>query len=409
MADITAVDEEEAVDPLLRLSENNVESLIAHLARREIVESVRDAGVTSTLMPDVSESRLASYKLSDATLERLWRMALSSETERAELDFPARPRPRDDDDAALEVIGGRYEVRRFIGEGGTSSVYEGYDVVLRRRVAIKILRQRLRSNEGATNRFLREARLTTGLRHPNLVETFELVSRQNELAIVMELVEGELLSARLRRRGAVPPREAVRIAVTLADVLDYLQRAGLARLDVKPHNIVLNPYRGAVVIDLGLAKNVHEAPEAWHTQAGVFVGTPAYMAPEQIHGGPPSIQGDLFALGLVLYTCLNGENPYEGMPSETAMWQIVEHDIDVSSLRISDPLRTLLRELLQRDPVRRSHDPAAVREVLRQTPEYRDESSDATGTVMDQALDSAETSELPREEPGRSSEAASSS
>ncbi|MFD0689716.1 protein kinase domain-containing protein [Actinomadura fibrosa] len=373
-ADIMRAIEDNELDPLLRIAADTVEALLDHLKAGDVLELVRSASATSTMMADVSESRLPVYRLAESAKRRLVGIAVSNEAERAGLELPMAPRPMRPEraEARYARLDERYELRGFLGQGGSSTVYEGFDLILQRRVAVKVLRDVRGGGDGAAlQRFLREAKLTAGLNHANIVSVHEVVTHGPDLAIVMELVEGELLSARLEGGRRLPLHEMIQTAVTMTTALAYLEHKGLARIDIKPANIVMNPQRGPVIIDLGIARHVLPSADSWTTRPGSgMIGTPAYMAPEQINGEVPDIRADIFALGLTLYTCANGRNPYAGDPLPRVVQRILNEDPDVSVLPVSAELRAIIARALARDRDLRFQHPQAMLDALLATPEW---------------------------------------
>ncbi|WP_160573989.1 protein kinase domain-containing protein [Actinomadura physcomitrii] len=373
-ADVRRAIDDNELDPLLRIADDAVGALLEHLKAEDVLDLVRSAGATSTMMADVSESQLPVYRLAESAKKRLLGIAVSNEAERANLQLPMAPRPAGNDrpEARYAQLDERYELRGFIGQGGSSTVYEGIDLVLQRRVAVKVLREvRGGKDDVALQRFLREAQLTAGLRHPNIVSVYEVVTHGPNLAIVMELVEGELLSGLITDGQRLPLLEMIQTAVTMTTALTYLEQKGLARIDIKPANIMINPERGPVIIDLGIARRVQPSIGAFMTSPGAgMIGTPAYMAPEQINGEAPDIRADIFALGLTLYTCINGRNPYSGSPLPQVLQRILNEDLDVSVLPVSKALRTVIARAVARDRDQRFQHPQAMLDALLATPEW---------------------------------------
>jgi TolB-like protein len=212
---------------------------------------------------------------------------------------------------------GRFDVIRQLGEGGMGVVYVARDGQLDREVAVKVLRPELLATGSAA--LLAEARAAARIAHPRVCQVFEVGEDEGRPFLVMELLEGEPLSARLQR-GPVPAREAVDIMADVLDALQELHGRGIAHLDLKPSNVFLTPH-GVKVLDFGLARPT--AADASRTRtAGVMAGTPRYMAPEQIDGGPVDARADLFAAGSMLFEMLTGEAPFTG-PTVFAVLQAV--------------------------------------------------------------------------------------
>jgi serine/threonine protein kinase len=391
-ADVIQSVNDRDIDPVLRITQTGVEMLLEHLVGQHILDAVRPSGQpTSTVIADVTAAQLQSYKLNSVLLARLLGIAVQNEEERAVLNYLRTSQAMEISAgrAPKETIANRYELVRVIGEGGTSSVYEGRDTLLRRPVAVKLLRSALRDDPVARRRFLREARIAEGVHHPNIVDVYEVVTfghfqepEDRQFAIVMELFTAPTLREKLRESGALPAYEVALMGITLAGALDYLAGKGLARLDLKPHNIVMTLDRGPVIIDLGIAKIVKDS-YVWLvesddtlerndpvTQSGIVIGTPAYMAPEQIRRNQQiDIRADIYALGLVLYTCLAGRHPYEGEPLAILVAGTVTNDLDVSELPCSPELRQVIKQATNRDLSRRFQDPTELLAALHDTPE----------------------------------------
>jgi predicted Ser/Thr protein kinase len=246
---------------------------------------------------------------------------------------------------------GRYEIGAMLGAGGMGQVFRARDTQLGRNVAIKT------SNEMFRGRFETEARAISALNHPHICTLYD--AGRNYL--VMELVEGQSLAARLKE-GPLPREEVLRYAIQIAGALAEAHSHGIIHRDLKPSNIMLTRH-GVKVLDFGLAKMLGE-PGITETRA--IVGTPAYMAPEQVLGDEPSAATDLFAFGLVLYEMAAGKLPIPG----ASLGLRLASGIDVPSAALSEQrpdmpgeLDGLIRRLIEKDPAQR---PQTADEVARQ-------------------------------------------
>jgi serine/threonine protein kinase len=210
------------------------------------------------------------------------------------------------------VKSSRYRIVRKLGEGGMGVVYAAHDERLDRPVAIK----RLRADSGdgqERERLWREARTAASVNHPNICQLYEIDSEGDELFLAMELLDGESLSARLSR-GPLPPNEAGQVALSVLSALGALHQKSIVHRDLKPSNIFLAEH-GVKLLDFGLARPILGAVGATGqdlTLPGVVMGTPRYMAPEQIDGGAVDARSDLFVLGSVLYEMVSGKPAFDG-------------------------------------------------------------------------------------------------
>jgi serine/threonine protein kinase len=206
---------------------------------------------------------------------------------------------------------GRYKIIGRLGEGGMGFVYEAWDDRLGRAVAVKMIRS-TQHDALARERFWREARAAGALSHPNICHIYEIGEDDDDLFIAMERLTGESLAERLKR-GALAPQEAAQVALGALDALEAVHARGLLHRDLKPSNVYLTPH-GVKLLDFGLAVAV--ATETEHTLPmltlpGMVLGTPGYMAPEQILGQAVDARSDLYAIGAMLFEMLAGKKPFE--------------------------------------------------------------------------------------------------
>ena len=274
------------------------------------------------------------------------------------------------------VLVGRYRAVRLIARGGMAEVWEGYDDVLARPVAIKVLHSHLAADEAFVERFRREAIAAARLAHPSMVATFDTGTDGDVTFIVMELVRGKTLRDALNEAGTLPPAVAVPIAAEVADALEHAHQAGLVHRDVKPANILLSEHEGETapllrvkVADFGIAK-LQVPPDtagADLTQTGAVVGTARYLSPEQVQGQPPDARSDVYALGVVLYEMLCGRPPFR---AETELATAVQHvreeppALSDTARDVPAALEAVVHQALTKDPAGRFQSAAAMRTAL---------------------------------------------
>jgi len=274
------------------------------------------------------------------------------------------------------VLGGRYRLQRSIASGGMAEVWEAQDDILGRRVAVKVLHSHLASDTSFLARFRREAIAAARLAHPNVVATYDTGVDDGVAWIVMERVDGATLREVLSASPRLSPERAVRIAIQVADALDYAHRAGVIHRDVKPANILLTDGDRVKVADFGIAKAAIEAAEDSGgasfdtgdlTQSGAIVGTAKYLSPEQVNGEPVDGRSDVYALGVVLYEMLCGQVPFTG---ETDVAVAVQH-ATATPLRprqvradIPVPLEAVVLQAMAKLPAERYNSAAELHAAL---------------------------------------------
>ncbi|HYC31219.1 MAG TPA: serine/threonine-protein kinase, partial [Gemmatimonadales bacterium] len=211
-----------------------------------------------------------------------------------------------------EALGSAYTIEGEIGRGGMGVVYRARDERLQRRVAIKVLPPELAFQQDIRERFTREAQTAARLSHPHIVPIHTVGEGLGLVYFVMGYVDGESVAGRIRRRGRLPVEEARRIMAEAADALGAAHGVSIIHRDIKPDNILLEGPRGRVMVtDFGIAKALSASSGATLTGAGVAIGTPAFMSPEQA-AGEREIDGrsDLYSLGIVSFQMLTGELPF---------------------------------------------------------------------------------------------------
>ncbi|HEY7574115.1 MAG TPA: protein kinase, partial [Thermoanaerobaculia bacterium] len=276
---------------------------------------------------------------------------------------------------------GPYEILSPLGAGGMGEVYRARDTRLNRDVAIKILPEAFAEDPERLARFQREAQVLASLNHPHIAHIHGLEEAGTGRALVLELVEGETLADRIAQ-GPFPLEEALEIARQIALALEAAHARGIVHRDLKPANVKITPEGTVKVLDFGLAKALTgdaSSPEVSHsptltaaaTQAGVVIGTAAYMSPEQARGRSVDKRADIWAFGAVLYEMLAGRKVFEGETVSDTLAAVLKTDPDWSRLPGSTPVnvRKVLKKCLDRDREKRIHDIADARIELEERAE----------------------------------------
>jgi len=276
------------------------------------------------------------------------------------------------------VIAERFVLERLLGQGGVGEVWGARNVTTRKEVALKFLHAEANREKGRA-RFLREARATCAIQHPNVVAVHDVITHDDGLVMVLDRLHGESLAARLRRQGALPLDTALEILVQMALALEAVHGSGIIHRDLKPANVFLESRPRALVttneevhvkvLDFGLARFTVSGPDAHAlTQTGAMMGTPAYMAPEQAYGEKGlDARVDLWSLGIVAYECLPGVCPTKGANLVQVLQNVTMTPfvpIEERTPGLPSKLVDLVGRLLQRDRNKRPRNAREVRVVL---------------------------------------------
>jgi len=248
---------------------------------------------------------------------------------------------------------GPYEIRGELGRGAMAVVWRAWDASLEREVAIKEPLFAPTLDEGVRDelaaRFLREGRTVAAFNHPGIVTVYAADVYDGRLALVMELIEDSTLAEALER-GALSPQAAAAVTDQLLEALAYAHSRGVVHRDIKPDNVFVTDEGRVKLADFGIARF---SEQTRFTQEGTVMGTPGYMAPEQVRGLSADERADIFAAGAILYEMLSGENPFgarAGIESTAIMYRIVHEDPPPLPPEIGDPLRTVALIALNKDP-----------------------------------------------------------
>ena len=263
------------------------------------------------------------------------------------------------------LVADRYRLEEIIATGGMGQVWRATDETLERPVAVKVLRPDTAGEEGFVERFRAEARHSAGLQHPNIATVHDFGEGAHSAYLVMELIEGQPLSAIIKDRAPLPPEEVTEILYQAALALQAAHDAGVVHRDVKPANIVVDDEGYARLTDFGISRALAGAQL---TQTGEVLGTPHYLAPEQAQGRPAGPASDIYALAVVGYEMITGNRPFAGDSMITTALAHVSQPAPQLPSDIPDPLRTTVMAGLAKDPAQRPERAAAFAEALRLPP-----------------------------------------
>lgn len=269
------------------------------------------------------------------------------------------------DHPASIILGNRYRLIHQVGKGGMALVYQAYDQMLERPVALKLLREDFLADEAFRERFRQEAKSAANLSHPNIVTIYDFGFDKNSLFIVMEFVKGTDLKTKIRQKHVFTVEEGIPLILQACAALGYAHRAGIVHCDVKPHNMLVTPDGRLKITDFGIARALSTIdPQEKHE---VVWGSPQYLSPEQAQGSAPSPASDVYSLGVVIYEMFTGRLPFE-----------TENAAELASLRLtSDPVsprlvNPLIPEMLDQ----------IILKVLSKEPSLRYRNADQLGSIL---------------------------
>jgi serine/threonine-protein kinase len=285
-----------------------------------------------------------------------------------------------------KIFNSRYRVDGSLGSGGMANVYVGTDTLLRRRVAIKVLREQYASDDDFVKRFSYEAQSAAKLSHPNIVNVYDFGREDHSYYIVMELVDGATLGDIMRDERVLPEPVAVDYAVQIASGLANAHRQGLLHRDVKPANILVTKDDVVKLSDFGIARAVSEHTLGV-TQPGMVMGSVAYISPEQAQGHDIDERSDLYSVGVVLYQMLTGSLPFTADTPVAVALKHVSADpppIDPATSGVSPAVASIVARLLRKDPEQRFASATELASALREARE-RPNVAQAAGEFADAA------------------------
>ncbi|MEW6685090.1 MAG: serine/threonine-protein kinase [Candidatus Edwardsbacteria bacterium] len=268
-------------------------------------------------------------------------------------------------------ISGKYQIQETIATGGMATIYKGIQTTLGREVVIKKLHPHLASDENFVKRFEREAKILAGLNHENIVKIIDYFRKDESYFIVLEYIEGRSLKEIISLGKPIPLPVALYILREIAEGLKYAHQNGIFHRDIKPANIMISREGLVKITDFGLAY----AKETFAiTDPGMFVGTPGYLAPEQIRGKKADERSDIFALGVCFYEMLSGSNPFQGESHSETINRVLAGEPKQllkksgrEKEKIPEPIEKICKRLLKKDPKDRYQN---LEEVLREVHPY---------------------------------------
>ncbi len=253
-----------------------------------------------------------------------------------------------------KVLGNRYEMIEKIGNGGMATVYKATDLVLKRNVAVKILRDEFTTDEEFIKRFETEAQSAARLTHPNIVSIFDVGVDDGIYYIVMELIQGKTLKEIItEERGPLPWKWSVNVAIQIASALEMAHRNNIIHRDIKPHNIIITEDGIAKVTDFGIAKAVSNSTI---TAFGKTIGSVHYFSPEHARGGYTDAKSDLYSLGVVMYEMVTGKVPFDAdTPVSVALKHMQEDPVPPieENTNLPEAVNKIILKALKKDPILR--------------------------------------------------------
>lgn len=252
------------------------------------------------------------------------------------------------------IVGDRYEILEKVGIGGMAEVFKGKDHKLNRFVAVKVLKEEFRENEGFVKKFKEEAQAAAGLAHPNIVNVYDVGDENGIYYIVMELVEGITLKNYIERKGRLTIKEATSIAIQVSAGLEVAHNNQIVHRDIKPQNIIISREGKVKVTDFGIAKATTS-----QTTTSNAMGSVHYASPEQARGGYVDHRSDIYSLGIVLYEMVTGRVPFDGETAVTVAVKHLQEEMVPPSVYCSEipySLEQIIKKCTEKSPDRRYQD-----------------------------------------------------
>lgn len=263
------------------------------------------------------------------------------------------------------TFAGKYQIIEELGRGGMGRVYKALDTEVNEKVAIKLIKPEIASDKKAIERFRNELKFARKIRHKHVCQMYDLNREQDSFYITMEYMPGEDLKSLIKKMGALSPGQAISLAKQICDGLSEAHRLGVIHRDLKPQNIMIDAEGNARIMDFGIARSTEGKSI---TGAGVMIGTPDYMSPEQVDGKEVDQRSDIYSLGIILYEMVTGRIPFEG---DTALSIAVKHKTEIpkspqeSNAQVPDALNRLILRCLEKPKENRYQSAEELAEGLR--------------------------------------------
>jgi len=252
-----------------------------------------------------------------------------------------------------EVINSRYDIKLLIGDGGMANVYLAYDRILRKNVAIKMLRYELSKDNSFIKRFNREASRVTNLEHPNIVASYAVGDYKSQPFIVMEYIRGKTLKDYLREIGALTEEEAIYVMIQICQGVLQAHDQGIIHRDLKSQNVMIDEELNVKITDFGIALSSNEADM---TQTNTIMGSVHYLAPELARGSLATISSDIYSLGILLYEFLTGTVPFKGESAVNVALQHMENEmpsVSHASVNLPENYDHIIKKATAKKPAER--------------------------------------------------------